>query len=120
MDIGDHFTLGGRIGWIQATAKDLDGNPRADIFTWAVLLGFPDLAGDGNLLGVIAGQPPQVTHNQYGDRESDAALHLEAFYHLQLNDNIAVTPGVFVILNPENDASNTPIYIGTVRTTFSF
>ncbi|WNZ25849.1 iron uptake porin [Leptolyngbya sp. NK1-12] len=120
VDIGDHFTLGGRVGWIQATAKDLDDNPQADILTWAVLLGFPDLAGDGNLLGVIAGHPPRVTHNQYGDRESDAALHLEVFYRLQLNDNIAVTPGVFVILNPENDASNTPIYVGTVRTTFSF
>jgi carbohydrate-selective porin OprB len=49
-----------------------------------------------------------------------AALHLETFYRWQLNDNLAITPGAFVILNPDNTASNDPIYVGTIRTTFSF
>ncbi|MFQ4142299.1 iron uptake porin [Chlorogloeopsis sp. ULAP02] len=120
VNVSPNFTIGGRVGYIQATAKDLSENPQADIFTWAVLLGFPDLAGEGNLLGIIAGQPLRVTHNQYGDRESNAALHLEAFYRLQINDNIAITPGAFLLIHPENDASNDPIYVGTIRTTFSF
>jgi Carbohydrate-selective porin, OprB family/S-layer homology domain len=119
-DMGDRFTLGGRVGWMQATAKDLDGNPQADILTWAVLLGLPDLAGEGNLLGIVAGQPPRVTRNQYGDRDPDAAFHLEAYYRWQLNDNMTLTPGAFVIFNPENNANNDPIFVGTIRTTFSF
>ncbi|MDM9382260.1 iron uptake porin [Chlorogloeopsis sp. ULAP01] len=120
VNVSPNFTIGGRVGYIQAIAKDLSDNPQADIFTWAVLLGFPDLAGEGNLLGIVAGQPLRVTHNQYSDRESDAALHLEAFYRLQINDNIAITPGAFLLINPENDAGNDPIYVGTIRTTFSF
>jgi carbohydrate-selective porin OprB len=52
--------------------------------------------------------------------KSDAALHLEAFYRWQLNDNIATTPDAFVLFSPEHDASNNPIYIGTIRTTFGF
>ena len=119
-DVSPALTIGGRVGFMQATAKDLDGNPQADIFTWAVLLGLPDLGGEGNLLGVVVGQPPRVTRNDTGDSDPDAALHLEAFYRLQLSDDIAITPGAFVVFNPENNASNDPIYIATIRTTFSF
>nr|MBA2749041.1 carbohydrate porin [Tatlockia sp.] len=43
-----------------------------------------------------------------------------ALYRLQLNDNIAVTPGVLVILNPEHNDANDTIYVGTLRTTFTF
>jgi Carbohydrate-selective porin, OprB family len=33
-----NISLGGRIGWIQASAKDLPDNPQADILTWAMML----------------------------------------------------------------------------------
>jgi len=120
VNVSPNFTIGGRVGYIQAIAKDLKDDPQADLFTWAVLLGWKDLAGEGNLLGVVAGQPLRVTQNQYGDRESDATLHLETFYRWQINDNIAITPGLVLLLHPENDASNDPIYVGTIRTTLSF
>ncbi|WP_414527281.1 iron uptake porin [Nodularia chucula] len=120
INVSPNLTIGGRVGYIQATAKDLTNNPQADLFTWAVLLGLKDLGGKGNILGVIAGQPLRVTQNQYGDRESDATLHLEGFYLWQITDNIAITPGAFILLHPENNASNHPIYVGTIRTTLSF
>ncbi len=122
LQVSPNFTLGGRVGLIQATATDLDDNPSADIFTWAVSLAFPDLAGEDNLAGIIIGLPPKVVSNQLDPdlEEDDSSLHLEAFYRFQVNDNLAITPGVFMITNPEHDADNDTIYVGTVRTTFEF
>jgi len=70
----------------------------------------------------VVGQPPKITHNSFGDafEDQDTSLHLEAFYHLQITDNLAITPGLFLITNPEHNNNNDKIYIGTVRTTFTF
>jgi len=74
-----------------------------------------------SLLGIIFGQPPKVTDNDVNNREDpDTSYHLEALYRLQLNDNISVTPGLLVIFNPEHNEENDTIYVGTLRTTFSF
>jgi carbohydrate-selective porin OprB len=68
------------------------------------------------------GQPPKVTHNSFGDdfKDNATSLHLEAFYHFQVTDNLAITPGLFVIKSPEYNDRNHNTYIGTVRTTFNF
>ncbi|WP_416673915.1 iron uptake porin [Egbenema bharatensis] len=112
--------IGGRVGFIQANAKDLAANPSADIFTWAVLAGFSELGGEGNLAGLVIGQPPRITRNQYAEAEQAASWHLEAFYQAQINDRILITPGIIILLNPEHSANNAPIYVGTIRATFSF
>jgi carbohydrate-selective porin OprB len=52
--------------------------------------------------------------------DTDTSYHLEGLYKVQLNDNIAITPGLLVIFNPEHNDRNDTIYVGTVRTTFSF
>jgi hypothetical protein len=116
------ITLGGRVGFIHAKAEDLPANPNASIFTWAVLLSLRDIGRKGSFAGFTVGQPPKVTHNSFGDdfKDKDTSLHLEAFYHFQVTDNLAITPGLFVIRSPEHNDSNGSIYVGTVRTTFSF
>jgi len=53
-------------------------------------------------------------------QDRDNAYHIEAFYRYRLNDNISVTPGFWVILNPENDSRNDTQYVGVIRTTFDF
>nr|MCU0551428.1 iron uptake porin [Leptolyngbya sp. Prado105] len=53
INLSRKMTLGGRVGWIQAIAQDLVGNPQANLFTWAALLSVKDLGGDGNLLGFV-------------------------------------------------------------------
>ena len=83
-------------------------------------LAFPDLGKEGNLLGIVIGQPPKVTSNDLGLTDSDTSLHLEAFYRFQATDNISITPGLVVITNPEHNSSNDTIYLGTLRTTFTF
>ena len=37
-----------------------------------------------------------------------------------MTDSIAITPGLFVITNPDRDADNDAAYVGSVRTTFAF
>lgn len=116
------FNLGGWVGFTQATAEDISGKPTADIFNYAITLAFPDLGKEGSLAGIIVGQPPKVIANEYGRNFKDEATswHLEIFYRLRATDNIAITPGLLVITNPEHKHNNDPIFVGTVRTTFSF
>lgn len=119
------FIFGGWVGYSQATALDFSDNPQAHVFNYALTFAFPDLGKEGNLGGVVIGQPPKLINNDYevdGEKyiDADTAWHLEAFYIFQVNDHIAITPGVLVIVNPEHDNSNDPVYVGTVRTTFAF
>jgi hypothetical protein len=109
----------------------------ATIVNWAVTLGLPDFGKKGNLLGFVFGMPPKVTDSDLRGRnvvnanntiigqepnrkDRDTSYHIEGFYRIQVNDNIAITPGAFVILNPEHNDRNDAIWVGTIRTTFSF
>ncbi|MBN3961560.1 iron uptake porin [Nostoc sp. NMS8] len=114
------FTLGGWAGYTVADA--LDGSGRdADIFYWAATLGVKDFGREGNLLGLIFGQPPKVTGGGGGVvKEAGTTYHAEALYRFQVSDHIAVTPGLLVIFNPENNNANDTEYVGTLRTTFTF
>ena len=112
--------LGGWIGLVDVTATDLQDDPDADIFYYALNVGIPDLGGEGNLAGFVFGQPPRGVQNQFGLEDPDTSLHFEGFYRVQVNENLAITPGVFVITNPEHNGQNDTIVVGTVRTVFSF
>lgn len=120
--LSPNLVIGGRIGLIHAYAEDLPDTPDADIWTWAILLAVTDLGQEDSFAGLVIGQPPKVTNNAFGNEFEDdnTSLHLEAFYYFQLTDNLAITPGFFVIVSPEHNDSNAPIYIGTIRTTFRF
>ncbi len=122
VEVTSRFTLGGWVGYTEARAEDLAGEPKASIFNYAVTLAFPDLGKEDNLAGIVIGQPPRVTGNGLGRdfQDEDISLHLEAFYRFQATDNIAITPGVLVITSPEHNNSNDTVYVGTVRTTFTF
>lgn len=120
--LSGRFTVGGWVGLTQATAEDITGKPSANILNYAITLAFPDLGKKGNLGGIIIGQPPKVMSNDFGNRYQDkaSAWHLEMLYRWQINDNIAITPGLLIITNPEHKQNSDPVYVGTIRTTFSF
>lgn len=105
---------------VGANGVQVEENDDATIFNWAVTLAFLDLGKKGSLAGFVIGQPPQVTDNDSGSENNDKSWHLEGFYRYAVNDNISLTPGLLVILNPEGDNNNDPIYVGTVRTVFKF
>ncbi|MBV6626371.1 MAG: iron uptake porin [Rivularia sp. (in: Bacteria)] len=117
-----NISLSGWAGYSDATAKaGANEGDDAEMFYWAAALALRDLGAKGSTLGVIFGQPPRVTENDIAAREDeDTSYHLEALYKLPINDNIAITPGVLVIFNPEHDNDNDTIYVGTLRTTFKF
>ncbi|MGL5076076.1 MAG: carbohydrate porin, partial [Waterburya sp.] len=102
-----------------------------DIWNWAATLALPDLGREGSLGGIVVGTEPTVTNssidavnnennNELGE-DDQRSLHLEAFYQYQVNDNIAITPGVVWITEPESDQPKADdLVIGTIRTTLSF
>jgi len=125
-----NITLGGWAGY--TTASTLAGTPQsAEVWYWATTLGIKDFGKEGNTLGLIFGRSPKVTgYKQSGQsvinalkdtgRESGTSYHIEGLYKVKLSDNILVTPGVIVILNPEHNDKNSAEYVGTLRTTFTF
>ena len=112
-------------GWGGYTTADAKTGPGADadIWYWAGALALRDFGGEGNVLGVIFGQPPKVTGGSVkggNALDDDTSYHLEGLYKFKVSDNIQVTPGVLVIFNPEHNDANDTEYVGTLRTTFTF
>lgn len=94
--------------------------------SWMAGLHFTDLFKEGNTAGILFGQPLYRT-----SADGDAVLtpegedratpyHLEAYYRFQVNDNISITPGAFVLFNPETNSNNDTTAVGLIRTTFTF
>jgi len=130
------ITLGGWGGYTNSQLEDEDGN--VETINWMAFLNFPDLGGRGNLAALYFGQPPRIINSDLPNGRNipefatngnllagpggqpDSTYHLEAFYRIRLTDNISVTPGFIVVFNPRQNANNDTIYIGALRTTFSF
>lgn len=100
-------------------------NASSTLTSWMAGLHFSDIMGSSSA-GLIFGQPLYITEAD-GDADRAAGLvdrttpyHLEAYYRLQVSDNISVTPGAFVLFNPEGDSNNDTSVVGVVRTTFVF
>ncbi|PPS44301.1 iron uptake porin [Chroococcidiopsis sp. TS-821] len=143
--ISNNFVIGGWAGYtntrLLSTLGGLLERGDSDIFNYAVTLAFPDLGREGNLLGIIVGMEPRLTSTGVAlnpvaaadliaanpglvlpdlGTDEDLSLHIEAFYQLQLTDNLAITPGVIWITAPDFNNANQDIVIGAIRTTFSF
>lgn len=118
--ISDGVSLSGFFTYTDATlVSDIRGD--AEIWTYGVGLAFPDLGGEGNVLGLFGGAQPyagSLDRPGFALRADEVPYHVEAFYKYQLNDNISITPGV-IWLSAPNQISNDAL-IGTLRTTFTF
>ncbi len=112
------FQIGGWYGYTKAEQLRRSSN-EATIQNGAITLALSDFGRQGNLLGFVFGVPPKVTESDVA-RNRNTSYHLEGFYRFQVNDFISVTPGVYVILNPEHNNKNDDIWVGLLRTVFSF
>lgn len=125
--VSDSFILGGwgglsKVSNLSTLDQDIDRGTQ-DIWNWAATLAIPDLGKEGSLAGIIVGSEPKVTNSTIENlpEDSENSLHLEAFYQYQVNDHIAITPGVVWITEPDSNIQDVDdLVIGTVRTTFSF
>ena len=118
------FNLGGWFGYTLAHQVKGEEN-EATIINGAINFGFPDLFAKGNLGGIIVGVPPKVTSNDFlvnrkQAEDPETSLHIEAFYRYRINNNISLTPIFYVITKPEHNGANEPIWVGVLRTSFTF
>ncbi|MBV9386856.1 MAG: carbohydrate porin [Chroococcidiopsidaceae cyanobacterium CP_BM_ER_R8_30] len=102
-----------------------DGGTTASttLTSWMAGVHFTDLLQKGNAAGILFGQP--LYRVDAGGAASLPAnrttpYHLEAYYRFQVNDNISITPGAFVLFNPEGNSRNSTTAVAILRTTFSF
>jgi hypothetical protein len=119
--LSDKIVLGGWAGYTNS--RNLTGvRGDVDIWNYAVTLGFPDLGKKGNLAGIVAGMEPKVTSSSVAglDEDRDTSYHVEAFYQYKLSDNITITPGIIWLTSPDHNDDNDDVFIGALRTTFSF
>ncbi|MGB3265584.1 MAG: iron uptake porin [Microcoleus sp.] len=119
--LSPRFIIG---GWGGLTNARILGIGDARIWNYAVTLALPDLGKEGNLLGFVVGRQPYLDKleapGNLDNFRNDQSWHFEGFYKFKLSDNIAVTPGVIWITNPNQNDRNDDIIIGTLRTTFTF
>lgn len=117
--VNNGLEFGGWFGYAQAEQEQGDIQ-RATILNGALTFTFPDLLAEANVGGIIIGVPPIVTSHDNGELEDRAtSLHLEALYRIQVRDNLEITPGFFLITNP-NHESRDSIFVGTIRSRFTF
>jgi Carbohydrate-selective porin, OprB family len=113
-------------GWANfINASNTANGANASISDYAVSLAFPDLGQKGNTLAFVVGLPAKLnssstTLTNTANPENINSLHLEALYKIKLSDNLLVTPGIFMVTNPNNNSANPTEYVGTIRSTFKF
>ncbi|WP_250124570.1 iron uptake porin [Chroococcidiopsis sp. CCMEE 29] len=134
--VSPNFQIHGWVGYINANAEssglseisdsrggsilvNVPDGSNAELWYGAIGFTFPDLGSEGNLSGILVGLPPKVTSSDIR-KDPDTSYHIEAFYRFQVNDNVFITPGFWVVLNPEHDSSNNTQYVGVIRTSFDF
>jgi hypothetical protein len=104
-----------------------NGDAYTNLSAWMTGLYFPDLLVPGNSAGLIFGQPQYRTAAGGGavrETENIGSLatpyQIEGYYNFKVNNNLSVSPGGFVIFNPEGDSRNSTTAVGVLRTTFTF
>ncbi len=117
--VASNFNLSGWGMYTQAHGESgARRGDRADIWNWKLTFAFPDLFSQGNLGALTVGNPPRAYNVEGGPEDNETAWLVELFYRFQLNEYISVTPGAFVVTNPEDGRQ--PLWVGVIRTTFSF
>ncbi|MEB3217723.1 MAG: iron uptake porin [Nostocales cyanobacterium 94392] len=119
LDLSSKFSIR---GWGSYTDVDFNGGGDAEIWNYAVALVFPDLGKKGGLGAIIAGAEPYVgdISPRPANFTNDTPLHIEALYRYPLNDNISITPGIIWLKSPNQNDNNSDVFIGALRTTFTF
>ncbi|MGK7942401.1 MAG: iron uptake porin [Crocosphaera sp.] len=124
-----HLTAWGGYALARAQGKDENGVDRsglgADLWTWSAALSVIDVFKEGAVLSIAGGQfvTAERIDSLAGDLrvpDKDTPYIVEAQYKYPLNDNILLTPGFYVVINPEGDEFNNSIWVGALRTTFKF
>jgi Carbohydrate-selective porin, OprB family/S-layer homology domain len=97
-------------------------NASTDFNSWLAGVHVKDVLKKGNSAGLVIGQP--LSRTAVGGLafkpENRKPFQIEGYLNYQVNDNISITPGLFVLFNPEGLSANDTTFMPVVRTTFSF
>ncbi|MEL6442162.1 MAG: iron uptake porin [Cyanobacteria bacterium J06621_8] len=117
LDVGKfNFTLTGAV----SLADELGTDNSATLYTAFGSVAYRDLIKEGSVLALGGGVVPTVVDNDIPDGEDDETPFLiEALYKFPINDNILITPGAYVLINPDA-TDDDAIFITAIRTTFKF
>ena len=107
------FDGDGTTEFLSRDVVEVQRGDSVDLWTWNAGFNLIDLGKEGAVLTIGGGLPPK------GDVEESSYI-IQSQYKYPINKNILITPGFFVILNPNNDSNNDAIWMGVVRTTFKF
>lgn len=123
LEISSRINIAAWGGYINAEAKDdliADDNDNAELWNWAASVSVLDIGREGAIFTVAGGMPPKATEVDGGMADVDTSYIIEAQYKFPFSENILLTPGAYVILNPNHNENNDEIWVGAIRTTFSF
>ncbi|MEG4199320.1 iron uptake porin [Microcoleus sp. Pol12A5] len=120
------FGLFGRYGYAETNIFPKTNRPDGTIKNQSYQLGlaFPDLFKEGALLTVSFVVPFDFTGGRRflvsGGGNGGTQYDIEATYYLPLTDHISIVPAFYAIGNANNFDNNPTIFVGNLRTQFSF
>ena len=98
-------------GFNRVLGENLDATP----ISWAAGLNLRNWPFPGNFAGAAIGQP--FITDDVGDATQ---TNFEAFYNLELSDNLSITPALILVWNADNDNDSDTLWQGVLRMVFSF
>jgi hypothetical protein len=118
--LGEKLNLGltGAVAFARPTSNN--DNVDANLFTVSANVSLLDVIKEGAVLSVAGGVPPKIYSSENAANDEDTPFLVEGQYKFPVNDNIFVTPGVYVLFNPDSDSNNDTQFVGVLRTTFKF
>lgn len=105
---------------------DDDGDRIGDVVAQSVQAGlaFPDLGKEGAMAAISYLIPYSYIDGREfvlsGAGDGGVQWEIEAAYFYPLTDNIAISPRLYVINNPNNFSDNPTVFVGNLRTQFRF
>ncbi|BAU11615.1 hypothetical protein LEP3755_21140 [Leptolyngbya sp. NIES-3755] len=114
--------LFGRYSFANTRLNPVNG--RVDTQSFQVGAAFPDLGKKGAQATIAFVMPMDITRGRRffasGGGDGGTQYELEASYFFPISDKIAIVPTFYAIFNPNNFDANPTVYVGNIRTQFSF
>ncbi|MEN9272235.1 MAG: iron uptake porin [Gloeomargarita sp. DG_1_5_bins_55] len=118
-------------GWFGATwfsnAPGSAINAGGTALNYALVFAFPDVGTRGSQAQIVVGAPPYlssstglVKNGLTAAAADDVPILLEASYRFKFTEYLTITPGIMAIFNPEGNSANPTVFVGAIRSTFSF
>jgi len=116
------FGVFGRYSFANTRLNPVNGRVNTQSFQAGVA--FPDLGKKGAQATVAFVMPMDITSGRRffasGAGDGGTQYELEASYFYPVSDKIAIVPTFYAIFNPNNFDANPTVFVGNIRTQFSF